>query len=517
MIPLARVERLVEADRAAQAAGTPVATLMGRAGAALAAAARELLGGTAGRQVVALAGRGHNGGDALEALARLARRGAGVEALVTGELDRLDAEGRRCVALVRAAGGRVRVFTPERAHRLLGAGAADLVVDGLLGTGSSGAPRGAVGEAIAATGGTAAPVLAVDIPSGVDGSTGEVPGPAVHAAVTVTFQAVKPGHVLAPGSLHAGRLLVADIGLPLQTGWEVSEAAGLAPLVPVPRGELHKRSRGVLLVVAGASGMAGAATLAGRAARRAGVGLLVLAAPASAGARVGAAVPEALTVALPERDGAVAEGAAGALERWLGEADALAVGPGLGRADFTGRAVLEVLGAEVPAVVDADGLFALGTGEPLAGRRAPTVLTPHAGEFARLAPGARGTRLDLAAGRARQWRATVLLKGNDTVIAEPGGRLAVNPTGTAVLATGGTGDVLTGVVGALLAQGLEPFDAARLAAFVHGRAGALASRALAPVSVAAGDVADHLPAAWRELLDGASPGRVGRVAAWRPR
>jgi hydroxyethylthiazole kinase-like uncharacterized protein yjeF len=432
---------------------------------------------------------------------------------------------------VRAAGGRVLAFSPERARRLLAG--ADLVVDGLLGTGSSGAPRGAVAEAVTLAGQAPAPVLAVDIPSGVDGATGEVPGPAVRAAVTVTFQAVKPGHVLAPGSAYAGRLLVADIGLPLETAWGVSEAAELAPLVPVPHGELHKRSRGVLLVVAGARGMAGAATLAGRAARRAGIGLLVLATPDSASGRVGAAVPEALTVALPERDGAVTEQARGVLERWLGEADALAIGPGLGRAGRTRTAVLDLLDAELPAVVDADGLFALGTGEMLAGRRAPTLLTPHAGEFARLAPDARGTRLDRAAGRAAAWDATVLLKGDDTVIADPGGRVAVNPTGTAALATGGTGDVLTGLVGALLAQGLGAFDAARLGAFVHGRAGVLAARALGPVSVAAGDVAEHLPAAWRELLDwgsggpeqlrvprwaeaGAALGGVGRVGSWTP-
>jgi NAD(P)H-hydrate epimerase len=158
-------------------------------------------------------------------------------------------------------------------------------------------------------------------------------------------------------------------------------------------------------------------------------------------------------------------------------------------------------------VVDADGLFALGTGEPLADRKAPTLITPHAGEFARLAPDAEGTRLHRAAERAARWGATVLLKGNYTVIAEPGGRLVVNPTGVPALASGGTGDVLTGVSGALLAQGLEPFDAARLAAWVHGRAGALAARALGPVSVAAGDVAEHLPAAFSELLGVAGAAR----------
>ncbi|HSO52452.1 MAG TPA: NAD(P)H-hydrate dehydratase [Actinomycetes bacterium] len=502
MRPLATVAAVQAADKAAQDDGTPVEVLMGRAGAAVAAAAVRELGRVAGRRVVALAGKGHNGGDALEALARLTRRGAGAEALVTGDPDDLDEQGRRCVALVRAAGGRVRPFTTELAGRLLDG--ADLVLDGLLGTGSSGAPRGAVAEAIAATSGAQAPVVAVDIPSGVDGVTGEVAGEAVTATVTVTFQAVKPGHVLPPGSEQVGRREVADIGLTLPLapgGWGVSEAGDLAGLVPVPRAELHKRSRGVLLLVGGSPGMGGAPTLMGLAARRAGTGLLVLAVPASVADRVGAAVPEALTVALPESGGGLARNADDACRRWLGEATAIGIGPGLGRADGTQKVVRGLLAAyEGPAVVDADALFALGTGGPLAERRGPTLLTPHAGEFARLAPDAEGTRLDQAADRAATWEATVLLKGNNTVVADPGGRLVVNPTGVPALASGGTGDVLTGLTGSLLAQGLDPFDAGRLGAWVHGRAAALAVTGLGPVSVAAHDVAEHLPAAFQELL-----------------
>jgi hydroxyethylthiazole kinase-like uncharacterized protein yjeF len=505
--PLATVAAVQAADAAAQAGGTPVEVLMGRAGAAVANAAARELGPVAGRRVVALTGKGHNGGDALEALARLARRGAGAEALVTGDPDALDEQGRRCVALVRAAGGRVRAFDPALAGRLLAG--ADLVLDGLLGTGSSGAPRGAVAEAIGCTHAAGAPVVAVDIPSGVDGATGEVAGDAVRAAVTVTFQAAKPGHVLPPGSDHTGRLEVADIGLilPLAAGgWGVSEAADLAGLVPLPKPEQHKRSRGVLLLVGGSPGMGGAPTLMGLAARRSGTGLLVLAVPASVADRVGAAVPEALTVALPESGGGLAGNADDACRRWLGEATAIGVGPGLGRADGTQKVVRGLLAAyRGPAVVDADALFALGTGGPLAERTAPTLVTPHAGEFARLAPGASGTRLDQAADRAGAWGVTVLLKGDHTVIADPEGRLAVNPTGVPALATGGTGDVLTGLTGSLLAQGLDPFDAGRLGAWVHGRAGALAAADLGPVSVAAGDVAGHLPGAFRELLGEGRP------------
>ena len=222
-------------------------------------------------------------------------------------------------------------------------------------------------------------------------------------------------------------------------------------------------------------------------------------------------MPEALTVALPESGGGLARNADDACRRWLGEATAIGVGPGLGRSDGTQKVVRGLLATyDGPAVVDADALFALGTGGPLAERRGPTLVTPHAGEFARLAPDAEGTRLDQAAGRARRWKATVLLKGDNTVVADPDGRLAVNPTG-------GTGDVLTGLTGSLLAEGLAPFDAARLGAWVHGRAAALAAAELGPVSVAAGDVAGHLPGAFRELLGTEGPGPRGGAPVDRGR
>ena len=402
MKPIATVAAVQAADKAAQEGGTPVEVLMGRAGAAVATAAVRELGTVAGRRVVALAGKGHNGGDALEALARLARRGAGAEALVTGDPDDLDEQGRRCVALVRRgrrAGPAVhrRPGRPAAGRGRPGAGRAarhrvERRPQGRGGRGDRGraaAPRRRWSRSTS--------------PRGWTGPPARSPARRVRATVTVTFQAVKPGHVLPPGSEQVGRLEVADIGLPLEPGrWGVSEAADLAGLVPVPRAELHKRSRGVLLLVGGSPGMGGAPTLMGLAARRAGTGLLVLAVPASVADRVGAAVPEALTVALPESGGGLARNADDACRRWLGEATAIGVGPGLGRADGTQKVVRGLLAAyEGPAVVDADALFALGTGGPLAERRGPTLLTPHAGEFARLAPDAEGTRLDQAAGRAR--------------------------------------------------------------------------------------------------------------------
>jgi hydroxyethylthiazole kinase-like uncharacterized protein yjeF len=511
VIPLAEVEQVQAADAQAQADGVAISELMGRAGAAVGRVAIDLLGAVAprvvrdpggtrhaGRRAVALIGKGHNGCDAMEALTWLARRGVGAEALLTADEDELDAEGRRCVAAVRAAGGHVRRFEPlDGRPRLDGA---DLLLDGLLGLGVSGAPRGLVATVIEAANAVPAPVVAVDIASGVEADTGAATGLAVDATVTVAFQAAKPGHVLPPGSDHAGELAVVDIGMPLVTSWGLSEPRELARLLPLPSVESHKYDRGVLLVVAGSVGMAGAAVLAASAARRGGTGLLVVAAPEPVLRQVGLAVPEALTSELPVQDGGITPEAVKVLERWLERADALAIGPGIGRTEATRDAVLALLDeAQVPAVVDADGLTALGTGESLRRREAPTLLTPHEGEFARLAPGLEGTRLRRAAAAAADWGATVLLKGNHTVIAEPDGRLAVNRTGTPALATGGTGDVLTGLTGALLAQGLATFDAARLGAWVHGRAGVLAEQALGRLSVAAGDVASCLPGALMEL------------------
>jgi ADP-dependent NAD(P)H-hydrate dehydratase / NAD(P)H-hydrate epimerase len=493
------------ADVRTQEGGVPVRALMRRAGTAVGRVALGVLGSGAagegrrsGRKVVALAGKGHNGGDALVALAWLARNGQGVEALLTADESDLDEEGRGFVAEVRAAGGRVRRFEGGSARRVLAS--ADLVIDGLLGLGASGAPRGQVADAIRAANQGPAPVVAVDVASGVDAATGAVEGEAVRAAVTVTIQAAKPGHVLPPGREYTGDLAVADIGMAVATRWGLSEPRDLAGLLPLPATETNKYERGVLLLVAGAVGMAGAAVLAARAARRAGTGLLVVAGPSPVVEHIGSVVPEALTSELPTQEGGITPEAVKLLERWLERADALAIGPGMGRTQPTQDAVLGLLEeARMPAVVDADGLFAVGTGEPLERREAPTLVTPHEGEFARMAPGLEGTRLRRAAAAASTWGVTVLLKGSGTVIAEPEGRLVVNRTGTPVLATGGTGDVLTGMTGSLLAQGLTPFDAARLGAWTHGCAGRLAERELSPISVAAGDVAEHLPGAFTEL------------------
>lgn len=478
MIPVLTPEEMAAHDRRAIAAGTPVATLMERAGAAVAWQLRHLLGGTYGRRVVAVCGKGNNGGDGIVAARRLREWGARVE-------------------VIELAVGVER----ERTRRALDR--ADAVVDGMFGTGFRGRLEGDPAWLADELGEAGAPVVAIDIPSGVDGLTGAVTGPTVSAAATVTFAALKPGLVLEPGRSRAGRVSVADIGIDVtDAAIGVTTGSDVWAWLPARARDAHKWSVGGVMVVGGSAGMTGAPMLVSHAAMRAGAGIVHCGVPgADAAAR--AAGSEVITRALPATDdGALAEPAAGAV---LADADrfgALVVGPGLGRADATRAAVLGMLrGAARPVVLDADALNVLGGDlAPLRARAAPTVLTPHEGEYARLESGPPGADRVAAARRlADAARAVVLLKGPTTVIAEPdGGRVALNPTGGPWLATAGTGDVLAGIVGALLARGVPPFEAAAAAAWVHGRAADVAGH----TGLVAGDLVTALP---RVLADPTDP------------
>lgn len=441
------------------AAPEPVEVLVGRAGAAVARAALELLGGAYGRRVVVVAGKGNNGADGRDAARRLRRRGV-----------------------------RATVVDAGSAPEVLPA--ADLVIDAAYGTGFRGtyeAPRPA-GDA---------PVLAVDIPSGVAGLTGAASGRPLAATRTVTFAALKPGLLLGDGAELAGEVVVADIGLDTSgaTAHLVDDEA-VASWLPTPPRATHKW-RSAAWLVAGSPGMGGAAHLAARAAQRGGAGYVRLSRP---GLDEDPGAPtEAVVVPL------AAEGWA---DRVLGDLDrfaVLAVGPGLGRAPSTGEQVRELVArAAVPVVVDGDGLHALGAdAAAIVGRRpadAPAVvLTPHDGEHVALTGSAPGPdRIDAARRLAAEVGAVVLLKGPTTVVARPDGRVLVVTAGDARLATAGTGDVLTGLLAGLIAQGIDPFRAAAAAGHLHGRAGDLAWRR----GLVAGDVVDHLPAAFADVAGG---------------
>ncbi|MEU3980260.1 NAD(P)H-hydrate dehydratase [Streptomyces sp. NPDC026672] len=470
------VETVRNAERELMAR-LPDGALMQRAAAGLAAACADLLGRVYGSRVVLLVGSGDNGGDTLYAGARLARRGAGVGAVLLAP-ERTHPGG--LAALRRAGGTVVASGAAEDA-----VARADLVLDGIVGIGGRGGLRAdAVPLADAARRSRAA-VVAVDLPSGVEADSGEVLGAAVRADLTVTFGTHKPGLLVDPAREHAGSVRLVDIGLdlPAVPELEALQHADVAALLPAPGAESDKYRRGVVGVAAGSARYPGAAVLAVSGALRGGAGAVRYVGPA--GDAVIARFPETLVSDRGPRG-------AGRVQAWV-------TGPGAGDDADT---VAEVVAADVPVLIDADGLRLAGP-EAVRARTAPTLLTPHAGEAAALLGVRReeveGARLTAVRELAARYRATVLLKGSTTLVADPaGGAVRVNATGTAWLATAGSGDVLSGLAGSLLASGLSAKDAGSAAAYLHGLAGRYAADG-APAG--AHDVAAAIPEAWRDVRE----------------
>ncbi|MGR8008878.1 NAD(P)H-hydrate dehydratase [Streptomyces hypolithicus] len=480
----------------------PEGALMQRAAAGLASVCAGLLGRVYGSRVVLLVGSGANGGDALYAGARLARRGAGVTAVL------LDAERAHAGGLAAARGAGASVVSAGGGdgdgdpHGVLAR--ADLVVDGITGIGGRGGLREAAVPWARAARDSGAVVVAVDLPSGVEADGGEVRGQCVRADVTVTFGTYKPGLLIDPGREYVGALRLIGLGLdlPVDADVEALQHADVAALLPAPGAESDKYRRGVVGVVAGSQRYPGAAVLTVAGAMRGGAGAVRFVGPGADA--VIARFPETLVHAGPPSD-------AGRVQAWV-------VGPGLG--DRADQVLGDVLASDVAVLVDADGLRPL---DPAAvrGREAPTLLTPHAGEAAALLGVAReeveAGRLVAARELAALYGAAVLLKGSTTLVAPAGGAgfarrpVRVNPTGTPWLATAGSGDVLSGLAGALLAAGLGAVDAGSVAAYVHGLAGRLAAGgpgagALGVAGAAGGvggapvgalDVAEAVRGAWR--------------------
>ncbi|MEQ4205044.1 NAD(P)H-hydrate dehydratase [Actinopolymorpha sp. B9G3] len=463
----------VRAAEAALMATVPDGTLMQRAAAGLATACVDYLGGTYGRSVVVVAGSGDNGGDALYAGARLASRGVRVGAVV---LDRAKVHQGGLAALL-AAGG--RVVDGSAYDRAIAQ--ADLVLDGIVGIGGKPGLRPAAAAVMDLVEADGVPVVAVDVPSGIDVDTGEAPERHVRAAVTVTFGTHKIGLFVDPGATAAGVVHFVDIGLgPYlpEPAVEALQAADVAALLPVPEREAHKYSRGVVGVVAGSRQYTGAAVLAVGGALGGPAGMVRYAGPAEPARYVRQRWPEAV----------VGEGR---VQAWV-------VGSGLGSDPERAGDVPGILAGGVPVIVDADGLRWLP--DRCDGQ---VLLTPHEGELGRMLGVDRvhvaAHRLASAREAARRWNATVLLKGASTLVAAPDGRVRVNTVGTSWLATAGSGDVLSGLCGSLLAAGLDPLDAGSVGAYLHATAGVLASRG---GPIAAQDIARHLPEAYRLLLGG---------------
>ncbi|MGH8902714.1 MAG: NAD(P)H-hydrate dehydratase [Egibacteraceae bacterium] len=509
MIPLFTPDGVRAMDARAFHRGISSAALMERAAGHLARGVVTLAGYVYGLQVGILAGKGNNGGDGIAAARRLVDMGAAPIVHLVGGIQALSEDGVRELRAYRAAGGRMAGSIDAALER------ADIAVDCLLGTGARGELRSPLKEAAQALNARVAgvrggepqvnrlPVVACDLPSGVDADTGRVPGVAVRADLTVTLGAHKRGLWLWPARGHCGHLMLGELGI-VEPGDEpdarVLEAFDVAALVPPPSLEDHKRTRGVVVVLAGSPGMTGAAVLVARGAFAAGAGLVTVV--TGEVEVVSAAVPEALTAKMDMAD---PDAAFGVLTRRLESADALAVGPGLGHDEsavaLVRRIVREV---ELPIVLDADGINAFRhDGEALAEHAAPLlVLTPHAREFARLVQssghGVWAQRVALVPEKAKAWRTVLVAKGPGTMIAAPDGRVWVNPTGSAALATGGTGDVLTGLTATLVAQRPEP-DSVAAAVWLHGAAGDAAEARLTARPVTALDVAAAVPDALRYL------------------
>jgi hydroxyethylthiazole kinase-like uncharacterized protein yjeF len=472
MLELLTPAEMAAADRRTVEAGTAGIDLMERAGRAVA----DLVAGrhTLGTRVVVACGPGNNGGDGFVAARILAERGYPVRVLLLGSREALAGD-----AALAARGWKDAVAHPHGAAL----GDAGVIVDALFGAGLSrpltGLAREAV-EMVDAAGKAGTPVIAVDLPSGIDGTTGAVHGAAVHARETVTFCRRKPGHMLLPGRLHCGRITVADIGIDAATVAAVApktfanEPALWRAVYPVPRAQDHKYHRGHAVVVSGPMHATGAARLAARAALRAGAGLVTVAAP-----RAALPVLAASLTAVMVRE---ANGAKG-LVKLLGDRrlNAVLLGPGQGAGKATRDSVVTAAEAERALVLDADAIssFAGASGALaktlMANPKRPAVLTPHEGEFARLFsrdPQVLNavSKLERARAAARLVGAVVLLKGPDTVVAAPDGRASIADNAPPWLATAGSGDVLGGVVLALLAQGMPAFEAASAAVWMHGAA-----------------------------------------------
>jgi ADP-dependent NAD(P)H-hydrate dehydratase / NAD(P)H-hydrate epimerase len=511
MIPVLTVSQMREVDRhAIEDAGIPGRALMEHAGRALAERAHELTNGS----VAVVCGAGNNGGDGYVAARFLSHWGVETTTYMTRAPSLLSGDAAAAYDSLVRTGSTPVVLEADAAGLTDALRSAGVIVDCLLGIGSSGAPRAPMAQVIDAMNDSGAAILACDVPSGVDANTGATVGACVHAAETLTIGYPKPGLLLGAGADCTGRLRIADIGFPRARALElgphayVLEREDAVALLPSRPRAAHKGTFGRALIIAGSVGMTGAAGLAVEAALRAGAGTATLATAASARATIAASVPEATTHPLAETgSGAIAAAAEDDVRRLASGCNALAVGPGLGQdaetADFV-RSLVDSFDGLPPGVVfDADALNALS---PLAQRdiRLPAgcVITPHPGEMARLlgctVADVEADRIGVARNLATSHAITVVLKGAPTVIGAPDGTAYLNPTGNPGMATGGSGDVLTGLLAGLVAQGLAPTDAAVLGVYAHGLAGDVAAKEFGR-GLVAGDILRAIPTALMQL------------------
>ena len=501
-------DQMREADRRTiQDIGIASLVLMENAGRQVVAAIESLYADLADRQIAVVCGKGNNGGDGFVVARTMQQRGFDVSVFVIGGVAEVKGDARTNLEILGRIGQPVVEVADETAWELHGAEitAHDLIVDALFGTGLTTPLSGFYETVVADINEAGVPIVSIDIPSGMSADTPDLIGDCIEATVTVTLGAPKLPLVLPPAEMKSGEVVIADIGIPADVfdqldgpQIELLTRDQMRPLLQPRAPDAHKGDFGRVLVVAGSVGKAGAAVLCGQGAMRAGAGLVTVAAPRSCQQTIAAHAAEYMTEGLDETSEGVLKQSA--VEQVLGiDADVIVAGPGLGQADSVRVFVRELLDkSEGPLVLDADALNAFAD-DPAAllGREGrDLIITPHPGEMARLIGSSteevQANRIQVATDFATTHRVYVVLKGHRTIIATPDGRVFINPTGNAGMATGGTGDVLTGMIAAFLAQLLDAEAACKLAVYLHGSAGELADADSGEVSMTAGDLVDHI-------------------------
>ena len=490
--------------------GVPSALLMERAAQGILAACLDLLPEGEERCAVVFCGAGNNGGDGVAVARLLMKAGVNVRAFLVGKREKMTEDCREMERRLLEYGGTLEDFSPDDSGQKRAAYAADLLVDAIFGIGLNSDVRGDAMTAIQWMNEAPAPIVAADIPSGVETDTGRVLGCAVEAAVTVTFTLPKLGHYVGKGGLHTGKLLVHSIGIPedLVDGLAVEANAVDAELVkswlPARPADGHKGTFGKCYLLAGSTGYTGAPVMASRAAVRGGAGLVFLGVPKEIYPIVAVKSDEAMPSPLPCDDQGILtrEALVPALEKMAG-CDAALIGPGLSRSGDMEELVAGIMDTvQYPLVLDADGINAIAENMDILYRRrsCPTILTPHDGEFARLGGDlSDGDRVTAARRFSMIYGCLLVLKGHRTIVSLPDGEVFVNTTGNAGMAKGGSGDVLGGLLVSLLAQGMHPVKAAVCAVWIHGRAGDLCKLRKGERAMTPTDLIEKLPQVFLEL------------------
>jgi NAD(P)H-hydrate epimerase len=499
--------------RAIRAFGIPGMVLMENAAAAVMTAMEKFFDGLQGVRVGIICGKGNNGGDGLALARRLRISGVPVRIALLSSFGELKGEAKANLSILRKMDLEIVQNASSRSLADI-VGWSDVLVDALLGVGLSSPLKGAYAQAVAMINSSGRPVVAIDMPTGIDADTGGVMGTAIKADLTVTMAFLKRGHVLYPGAEYAGTVRVADLGIPAEVAEKENISVSLLDRDSIQGvicrrlSDAHKGDFGHLMVVAGSPGKAGAAIMAARGALRAGAGLVSVATPNNIVPIIQSQVVEAMAVPSAESiEGTLGIGSSEELLKAAVKMSAAAIGPGLSTHHETAQVVRNLIQRlTIPAVIDADGLNALvGFLDILKRANASMILTPHPGEMGRLlgisSSEVQKDRIEIAASFARKHRVTVVLKGAATVVATPQGWVFVNSTGNPGMASGGTGDVLTGMIGSFLAQGYSASQAACLGVYLHGRAGDLAAEEKGEASMIAGDLIEKLPQAIKETMD----------------